>query len=87
MNLIREVLCFLLWIYWAILIVRILLSWVPRPPEPVLPLARGVNALTDPLVRPLRGLLPPVTVGSMGFDFSVILLFIALVILQGIICP
>ncbi|HUH07469.1 MAG TPA: YggT family protein [Egibacteraceae bacterium] len=87
MDLIRTVLCLVIQIYWVILIVRILLSWVPSPPEPVLPLARGVNALTDPLLRPLRGLLPPVGVGGMGFDLSPILLFIALMILRGVICP
>lgn len=86
MNPIRILLCYALTIYYIILIVRIILSWVPSLPEPVQPLARGVRALTDPLLIPLRGLLPPVRTGAMAFDLSPILLFIGIAILQGVIC-
>ncbi len=86
MGLIREVVCLALTIYYIILIVRIVLSWIPNPPEPVLPLARGVRAVTDPLLAPLRGLLPPIRTGSMAFDLSPILLFFGIVILQSLIC-
>ena len=78
--------CLALSVYLIILIVRIVLSWVPSLPEPVLPLARGVRAVTDPVLTPLRGLLPPVRVGAGAIDFSPILLFFGISILQRLLC-
>jgi YggT family protein len=86
MNLLRSLLCVVLQIYYLILIVRIVLSWVPSVPEPVRPLARGVRAVTDPLLIPLRGLIPSIRMGAMALDVSPILLFLAIVILQRVVC-
>ena len=47
------VLCVALNLYFVIVLIRIILSWVPSPPEPVQPLARGVRAVTEPLLAPL----------------------------------
>jgi len=81
-----QVICILLTLYWIILIVRIVLSWVPSLPEPVLPLARGVRAVTDPVLTPLRGLLPPVRIGAGALDLSPLLLFFGISILQRLLC-
>ncbi len=81
-----RIVCLALTIYYVILIVRILLSWVPSLPEPVQPLARGVEAVTDPLLVPLRGLLPPVRMGMVGLDLSPLILFFAIIILQSLLC-
>jgi YggT family protein len=78
--------CIVLQVYYLILIVRIVLSWVPSVPEPIRPLARGVRAVTDPLLIPLRGLLPSIRMGAMALDVSPILLFLAIVILQSLVC-
>jgi|Tabmets5t2r1_1033131.scaffolds.fasta_scaffold124158_2 YggT family protein len=86
MNLLLEVFCVALTVYYIILIVRIVLSWVPSVPEPIRPLARGVRAVTDPLLIPLRGLLPSIRMGAMALDVSPILLFLAIVILRGVVC-
>ncbi|MGI8573803.1 MAG: YggT family protein [Egibacteraceae bacterium] len=80
------IICWILQAYYLILIVRIILSWVPNPPAPVLPIARGVSALTDPLLMPLRGVLPPVRMGAVAFDLSPIVLFFIIIILQGLFC-
>jgi YggT family protein len=80
------VVCALLNIYWVILIIRILLSWVPRLPDPVQPVARAVYAVTDPVLNPVRGLLPPIRSGAMAIDLSPILVFIAIQLLIGAIC-
>jgi YggT family protein len=85
-NALRSLLCVVLQIYYLILIVRIVLSWVPSVPEPIRPLARGVRAVTDPLLIPLRGLLPSIRMGAMALDVSPILLFLAIVILQRVVC-
>jgi YggT family protein len=85
-NLLRDLFCVVLQVYYVILIVRIVLSWVPSVPEPIRPLARGVRAVTDPLLIPLRGLLPSIRMGAMALDVSPILLFLAIVILQSLVC-
>lgn len=82
---IRTLICFALQVYFIILIVRIILSFVPQVPEPVLPLARGVRAVTDPLLVPLRNVLPPLRTGAVAFDFSPILLFLGIAILRGLL--
>jgi YggT family protein len=86
MSVVSVVLCWALFLYWVILIARIILSWVPSLPEPLLPAARLVRAATDPLLLPLRGLLPPVQVGAVAFDLSILLLFFALSIVRGLLC-
>lgn len=86
MDLIRGLVCLVLQVYYVILIVRIVLSWVPSVPEPVQPIARGVRAVTDPLLNPLRGLIPGIRMGAMALDVSPILLFLAIVILQSLVC-
>ena len=80
------IICALLQLYWVILIIRILLSWVPSLPDPIAPLARAVYAVTDPVLAPVRGLLPPVRTGSMAIDLSPILVFIALQLVIGALC-
>lgn len=81
-------LCLLLNAYLIVLLVYVILSWVPRPPQPIMPLVRGVSALVDPLLRPLRGVIPPLKLGAsgVGLDLSILVLFFALIILQPLIC-
>ncbi len=80
------IVCLLLQLYWIILIIRIILSWIPSLPEPLQPLARGVYALTDPVLTPLRGVLPPVRIGMGALDLSPIVVFFGIYILQGLLC-
>jgi YggT family protein len=85
-GLILGLLCLVLNVYYIVLIVRIVLSWVPSVPEPVQPIARGVRAVTDPLLIPLRGVIPSIRMGAMALDVSPIVLFVAIVILQRLVC-
>lgn len=80
------IVCLALTLYWLVLIVRIILSWVPSLPEPVQPLARGVYALTDPVLNPLRNVLPPVRIGMGALDLSPIVVFFGIYLLQGLLC-
>ena len=76
------ILCLLLELYVVVLIVRIVFSWVPSPPAPLLPVARAAGALTDPLLVPLRRMIP----AAGPIDFSPLVLFFAIFILQGLFC-
>lgn len=82
----RNPICLLLSLYYVVLIVRIILSWVPSLPEPVEPLARLVRALTDPLLLPLRRMIPPVRIGMGALDLSPLVLFFGISILQSLFC-
>ena len=86
MELVQAYLCLFLDAYWIILIARIILSWVPALPEPLLPVARFVRALTDPILLPLRGLIPPVQMGTMALDLSPILVFFTFGIVRSLLC-
>jgi YggT family protein len=85
-NLLLSLVCLLLDVYWVVLIVRIFLSWVPRLPDPIAPLARAVYAVTDPVLNPVRGLLPSIQTGAMAIDLSPILVFLGIGLIRGAIC-
>ncbi|HXJ64219.1 MAG TPA: YggT family protein [Actinomycetota bacterium] len=81
-----RILCAALQIYWFILLIRILLSWFPTPRSGAG--ARFVSILfelTDPILRPLRNLIPPARAGAMAIDFSPILVFIGIGVIQRVI--
>lgn len=86
MNPVLYVICLALQIYYIILLVRILLAWIPSLPDPLRPVARGLHAVTDPLLIPLRRVIPPVQMGAMALDLSPIVLFIGIILLQSILC-
>lgn len=87
MNIVLVVVCYALFAYYIVLIARIILSFVTRPPEPLAPLIRLVQALTDPLLVPLRRVLPPVRLGAGALDLSPLVVFLGLSLLRGLLCP
>jgi YggT family protein len=79
------VLAWLVQVYSWVVIAWVVFSWVPNPPEGLRPLVRGVSALVDPVVGPIRRVLPPVRIGSVALDLSAIVLLVALNILRGLL--
>ena len=45
-------------LYMLALIIRVIYSWVQ--PDTRNPLSRAIYSLTDPVLRPLRGAIPPI---------------------------
>ena len=84
MGLLFGLIAILLQIYFFVLIVYVVLSYVPRPPEPLLPAVRGVRAVVDPVLQPLRRRIPPLRLGGAALDVSIILLIIVVQILGGV---
>lgn len=80
------ILCGLLTLYYVILLARIIVSWIPQVPEPIAPIVNVVRALTDPVLNPIRGLLPPLRIGQVALDLSPLLLFFGLGILLRTLC-
>lgn len=76
---------YVLLVYWIILFIRVLSSWFRVPPSgPIRSLLGFVYSVTEPLMRPLRNMLPPVRIGGMGLDLSPIILFVVIGILLEI---
>jgi YggT family protein len=65
-------------IYMWIIIVRAIISWVN--PDPYNPLVRFLNSVTEPVLYPIRRRLP-VFLG--GFDFSPVLVIMAIIFIQS----
>jgi YggT family protein len=81
------IICILLWAFWALMLLRILSSWFPAPrPGPLRQLMEFVYRVTEPVLRPLRSVLPPVRLGMVGLDLSPIIVFVVITILQRLFC-
>jgi YggT family protein len=80
---VRDLLCALFTVYFVVLVARIILSWFPLQPGTALASISGIiYELTEPVLGPVRRIIP-----SIGmFDISPIVVFLALQILQGVVC-
>jgi len=74
----------LLQIYVFILIGRLLLSWFPHPPDWARPIYTFLYVLTEPVLRVVRPLVPPLRMGAMALDLSPIIIFVVLQILIAV---
>lgn len=59
-------------LYSLVILARVLMSWVNI--DPYSPLARTIFNLTEPVLAPVRNLLPP----AAGLDFSPIIVLVLL---------
>ncbi len=78
-----DLLCSLISVYYIVLIARVILSWFPlQPGTPMASIASIVYQLTEPIMGPVRRIIP-----SIGMiDISPIVVFFGLRILQSAIC-
>ena len=82
-----DVLCLLFQLYWLVVVARIVMEWIPISFDHPLARVRAVlRSLTEPVLAPLRAIIPPVRLGGMGLDLSPIVLLIGLSILSGVVC-
>jgi YggT family protein len=66
-------------LYSLVVLVAVILSWVPLDRRN--PLITITHALTEPMLAPIRSVLPPMA----GLDLSPMVLLIALQILKGLV--
>ena len=75
-------LCTLAYLYLIAIFGRIILSWFPIESGTVLASVFSfLFTITEPVLGPLRRVLPPVGVGGMGLDLSPIIVIFALQLL------
>jgi len=63
---------FLFSAYYLVLLARVIISWVR--PDPYNPLVKLIYQLTEPVLGPIRRVLPPLA----GLDFSPLVAYFAL---------
>ena len=82
-----DVVMIVLQIYWYVVIAMIIMSWlisfnvVNTRNEFVSQVWRILNALTDPILRPIRRVLP----NFSGLDLSPLVLFLIIIFIQQVI--
>ena len=82
-----EIVCLVLILYWWILLLRVISSWFPISPHGTAASFVGFLLLvTDPVLVPLRRILPPVRLGNVGLDLSPLVAFFGLIIFQRLVC-
>ena len=90
MNIVWQVVYLLLWIFRLMLLGRIIVEFVrmfARSWKPVGVPAVGMEVLytaTDPPVKLFRRLIPALRLGGVGFDLSVLILFLIVWILMQV---
>ena len=81
-----DVLALVVEAYVVVLVVRAVLSWIPiRSGSGLAPFARFVEAVTEPVLRPVRRIIPPLRAGGVGIDVSFLVVLVALEIVVYIL--
>lgn len=76
-----------LWIFIIVLLARIIIDWVQvlartwRPSGLVAVLCEGIYSVTDPPLRAVRGVIPPVRLGGAMLDLSPMILMFGIYLL------
>ena len=83
-----NILCPLLQLYLVALFGRIILSWFPISPDSAIASIYGfLYTITEPVLGPVRRMIPPIGGGGMAFDLSPIIVLIVLqVVLAQLHC-
>ncbi|MEN3315304.1 MAG: YggT family protein [Acidimicrobiaceae bacterium] len=81
------IVCRLLDAYLILLFGRIILSWFPIESGSVMASVFGfLYAVTEPVLGPIRRVIPPMGMGGMGFDFSPLIVILVVSLLRSVIC-
>lgn len=71
---------------WVVLI-WVVLSWIPATEGHPLRSAKDfLDRVLNPVIRPIRNMLPPVRLGNVGVDLSPVVLFVGISVLRRIAC-
>lgn len=91
MESVRAVIYLLLYLYFLILIGRLVLEWIQvfarewRPTGVVLVIAELIYTLTDPPLKALRRVIPPLRLGSISLDLAFLVLILGVSLLLSIV--
>jgi YggT family protein len=87
MSAVGQFLATALWLYWLVLIARLVFDFVQifarqwRPTGIILIIAEAIYSITDPPLRLLRRVIPPLRLGGVQFDLAFLVLLIGIQLL------
>lgn len=77
-----DTICLILSLFWLVVLVRVLMSWVQiTPGTPVASIYSVVFRITEPVLGPLRRAIPPMRLGAGAIDLSPILVIVFIIII------
>ncbi|NHN56028.1 YggT family protein [Calidifontibacter sp. DB0510] len=91
MGVVLSVVAIALYVFFITLIARLVFDWIQvfardwTPRGPVLVVAEGVYTVTDPPLKAIRRVVPPLQLGSIRLDLAFLLLILAVSILLRIL--
>jgi YggT family protein len=86
-HVVRTILGLVVLAFFVLLIGRLVLDWVQafardwRPRGVVLVVAEAIYTVTDPPLKALRKLVPPLRIGQIAIDLAFMILFIVTLLL------
>ena len=93
MQIFWQVVYVLLWAFWAMLWVRFVVDWVQvfarswQPRGVLLVALELVYSVTDPPIKTLRRVIPPLRLGSIMLDLSFLIVFLVTYMLLRLVAP
>jgi YggT family protein len=87
----RNVLYLVVFLFFIALIIRLIFDWIQvfsrewRPRGVVLVAAEGVYTVTDPPLKALRRVLPPLRLGGVQLDLAFTVVFLIVLILLSVL--
>jgi YggT family protein len=91
MGAVLGILSLVLLLLQLLLIARMVLDWSavlagPSPSGSIRTrLSTVIRALTEPILAPVRRLIPPIRVGGIAIDLAFLVVFIAIVFIRGLL--
>lgn len=87
----KSVLYLVVFLFFIALIIRLIFDWIQvfsrewRPRGVVLVAAEGVYTVTDPPLKALRRVLPPLRLGGIQLDLAFTVVFLVVLILLSVL--
>jgi YggT family protein len=91
MSLVIDLLSTIVWLFLLLLIARMIISLIMafardfRPAGPMVVVFELIMTVTDPPLKVLRRVIPPLRIGQVSLDMAFLVLFIALQILLRVL--
>ncbi len=91
MAVVGTVLLTVLWVFLGMLWIRFIVDWVQvfarswRPSGPLLVVLEVVYSTTDPPIKALRRVIPPLRIGNFALDISFLLVMITTYVLISVV--
>ena len=91
MSVVLQILYFAVWIFIAFLWVRFIVDWVQifarnwSPRSFLLVVLEAVYTVTDPPIKALRRVIPPLRIGNFALDLSFLIVMVAAYLLLRVI--